>query len=52
MLLFPDAQKKAQQELDSVLEGRLPEYSDESHTPYLSAVIKEVLRYALRKSIM
>jgi len=45
MLFFPEAQMKAQQELDCVLEGRLPEFSDEAALPYVSALVKEVLRW-------
>jgi len=44
MLLFPDVQKKAKQELDFVLGGRLPEISDEKDIPYITALIKEVFR--------
>ncbi|KAF8993008.1 cytochrome P450 [Cyathus striatus] len=45
MLCNPEAQERAQQELDSVLDGRLPEYSDKDSLPYLSAVIKETIRW-------
>ncbi|KAF8970100.1 cytochrome P450 [Flammula alnicola] len=46
MLCFPEAQTKAQEELDRVVgQGRLPEFSDEPHMPYLSALIKEVHRW-------
>ncbi|KAF9545988.1 cytochrome P450 [Agrocybe pediades] len=45
MLCYPEVQKKAQSELDRVLGGRLPEYTDEEHTPYVTALIKEVLRW-------
>jgi cytochrome P450 len=45
MLLHPDIQKKAQEELDVVIgPEKLPEFSDKTRTPYLSAVLKEVLR--------
>ena len=44
MLLFPEVQKKAQEELDRVLQGRLPEFQDEPNLPYISAIVKEVLR--------
>jgi len=45
MLCFPDVQKKAQEELDRVLGGRLPELSDEKNLPYITALVKELLRY-------
>lgn len=47
MLLFPDAQRKAQQELDRVLNGRLPDFNDEPDLPYITALVKEVIRYEL-----
>ena len=46
MVCYPEVQKEAQAELDKVLDGRLPEHSDFSSLPYLSALIKEVYRYA------
>ena len=45
MTSFPDVQKKAQEELDGVLHGRFPTHADIASLPYLSAVIKEVIRY-------
>jgi hypothetical protein len=42
MVCYPEVQKKAQTELDNVLNGRLPEHSDISSLPYLSALVKEV----------
>jgi len=45
MLLYPDSQKKAQSELDRILGGRLPEFTDENDLPYIAALIKETLRY-------
>ncbi|KAF9443824.1 cytochrome P450 [Macrolepiota fuliginosa MF-IS2] len=46
MLICPDVQRKAQQELDSVVGfDRLPDFSDKPNLPYLSAIIKEVLRW-------
>lgn len=45
MLLYPDVQKKAQEELDRVLgKDRLPDFSDEASLPYITAVLQEVLR--------
>ena len=46
MVCYPDVQKKAQAELDKVLNGKLPEHSDIASLPYLSALVKEVYRYA------
>ena len=45
MLYFPEVQSKAQDELDQVLQGRLPEYSDLKDLPYVIALVKEVLRW-------
>lgn len=45
MLLYPDVQKKAQEELDRVVgTGRLPTFEDETSLPYVSAVVKEAMR--------
>jgi len=45
MCLYPEVQKKAQAELDSVLGGRLPEFNDRPHLPYLNALMKESMRW-------
>ncbi|GJJ15153.1 hypothetical protein Clacol_009428 [Clathrus columnatus] len=47
MLLYPNAQKKAQAELDKVLEGadQLPSFDNRENLPYVEALIKEVLRW-------
>ncbi|KAF5664654.1 oxidoreductase [Fusarium circinatum] len=46
MLLFPDVQKKAQQEIDSVVgTERLPQFEDRDDLPYVDALIKEALRW-------
>lgn len=45
MVCFPQVQERAQRELDKVLEsGRLPNFSDVPSLPYISALVKEVLR--------
>ncbi|KAI0819811.1 cytochrome P450 [Trametes gibbosa] len=46
MVLHPEAFKKAQAELDSVVgRSRLPEDADREHLPYLEALLKEVYRW-------
>jgi len=45
MVCYPEVQKKAQTELDNVLNGRLPEHGDIFSLPYLSALVKEVIRW-------
>ncbi|KAJ7748917.1 cytochrome P450 [Mycena metata] len=46
MLANPEAQRKAQLELDSVTGGkRLPDFNDKPDLPYVSALVKEVLRW-------
>ncbi|GJC86306.1 multifunctional cytochrome P450 monooxygenase af510 [Colletotrichum liriopes] len=46
MAKFPEAQKRAQEEIDRVIgSDRLPTISDRDSLPYLEALIKEVLRW-------
>ncbi|CAE6394224.1 unnamed protein product [Rhizoctonia solani] len=46
MIHNPDVQTNAQEELDAVLgDQRLPEMEDQDSLPYISRVIKEVLRW-------
>ncbi|KAJ7152095.1 cytochrome P450 [Mycena filopes] len=46
MLANPDAQRRAQAEIDSVTRGeRLPDFGDEALMPYVGAVVKETLRW-------
>ncbi|KAF8513314.1 cytochrome P450 [Hysterangium stoloniferum] len=48
MILYPDVQRKAQLEIDSVIgHERLPNFSDRPHLPYISCIIKEVMRWFL-----
>ncbi|PPR01466.1 hypothetical protein CVT24_001870 [Panaeolus cyanescens] len=47
MILYPEAQRRAQEELDSVLCGRLPEFSDRDSLPYINALVNENLRWKL-----
>ncbi|KAF9810827.1 hypothetical protein IEO21_06775 [Rhodonia placenta] len=43
MSLYPEIQKKAQAELDGVVQpGCLPEFNDRANLPYLDAVLKEI----------
>ena len=51
MVCYPEVQKEAQAELDKVLNGRLPEHSEIFSLPYLSALVKEVYRYAAACSL-
>ncbi|KAF8970084.1 CyP450 monooxygenase [Flammula alnicola] len=42
----PNVVKKAQQEIESVTDGsRLPDFNDEASLPYITAVMKESLRF-------
>ncbi|KAI0300121.1 cytochrome P450 [Multifurca ochricompacta] len=46
MIAFPETQRRAQAELDTVVgRGRIPSFSDLSSLPYLRAMVKEVLRW-------
>ncbi|KAE8318233.1 cytochrome P450 [Aspergillus transmontanensis] len=46
MVLNPDVQKRAQEEIDRVVgTSRLPDMSDRGNLPYINAVVKEVLRW-------
>jgi len=45
MALRPEVQKKAQEELDKVIGNRLPEFNDRQNLPYISAMVKESLRW-------
>ncbi len=48
MTLYPDVQKAAQAELDALLGGeRLPDFGDKTRLPYVTAILKEVLRWIL-----
>ena len=46
MANYPEAQKRAQAELDSVVGlENLPRISDRERLPYINAVIKETMRW-------
>lgn len=43
---FPEAQRTAHEELDRVVgRNRMPDWEDEAHLPYISAIVSEVLRW-------
>lgn len=46
MLLYPDVQKRAQDELDAVVgRTRAPTFADLPRLPYIRAMVKEVVRW-------
>ncbi|THG92858.1 hypothetical protein EW145_g8562 [Phellinidium pouzarii] len=46
MTLYPDVQRKAQEEIDRVVGiDRLPSFDDRDNLPYVDAIVKEVLRW-------
>lgn len=46
MCLNPDAQRRAQEEIDRVVgHDRYPDWSDEARLPYLAAIVNETLRW-------
>ncbi|KAH9042935.1 cytochrome P450 [Lactarius deliciosus] len=46
LILYPEVQKRAQAELDSVISrDRLPTYDDRPRLPYIEAMTKELLRW-------
>lgn len=46
MAKYPEAQKKAQAELDAIIgPHRLPEFSDRPSIPYVNALVKEAMRW-------
>ena len=46
LVLYPEVQKRAQAELDSVISrDRLPTYDDRPRLPYIEAMSKELLRW-------
>ncbi|KAL0575702.1 hypothetical protein V5O48_006262 [Marasmius crinis-equi] len=47
MILHPDAQAKAREELDAVIgPSRLPDFNDRGSLPYIDALVKETLRWS------
>ena len=48
MVLYPEVQKKAQAEIDSIVgTNRLPDFDDRPFLPYINAIIKELSRWNL-----
>jgi cytochrome P450 len=46
MSLYPNIQKRAQEEIDRVVgRDRLPTFADRYNLPYLEAIIWEILRW-------
>ncbi|EJD39100.1 cytochrome P450 [Auricularia subglabra TFB-10046 SS5] len=46
MTLYPDVQRKAQEEIDALTGGeRLPVYADRARLPYIDALVKEIHRW-------
>ncbi|OAX81613.1 hypothetical protein ACJ72_04045 [Emergomyces africanus] len=45
MILFPDVQRKAREEIDRVCGDRLPTLEDEPHLQYIRGCVKESLRW-------
>lgn len=45
MCHYPDWQRKLQEEIDTVCEGRCPQWEDREKLPMLRAVVKEVMRW-------
>ncbi|KAG5952498.1 hypothetical protein E4U58_000766, partial [Claviceps cyperi] len=46
LILYPEVQRRAQQEIDEVVGGdRLPKFQDRHHLPYVKALVKETYRW-------
>ncbi|KZO94698.1 cytochrome P450 [Calocera viscosa TUFC12733] len=45
MILYPEECKKGQAQVDAVCGDRLPKFSDRDELPYISAMVKEILRW-------
>jgi cytochrome P450 len=46
MVLYPEVQRKAQAEIDSVVgKDRLPDFGDQPLLPYVNAILEEALRW-------
>lgn len=51
MILYPEVQKRGQQELEKFAPSRLPVFEDLPHMPYVRAIMLEVLRSGSRLSV-
>ncbi|EJC98991.1 cytochrome P450 [Fomitiporia mediterranea MF3/22] len=46
MTIYPEVQRKAQEEIDQVIgDVRLPNFEDRNNLPYINAIVKEVIRW-------
>jgi cytochrome P450 len=45
MVLYPDVQRRAQAEIDSVVGNRLPTFEDRVSLPYVESVLRETMRW-------
>lgn len=45
MVLYPDVQRKARAQIDVVCQGRLPDIMDRDALPYVTALVKESVRW-------
>jgi cytochrome P450 len=46
MIVYPDKQRKCQEELDAVVgRSRMPTIDDRNNLPYLRATVREILRW-------
>ncbi|KAG1795307.1 cytochrome P450 [Suillus plorans] len=45
MMLYPDVQKRAQEEIEAVVGDQLPTFEDRPSLPYVEAVLRETLRW-------
>lgn len=45
MVLHPDVQAKAQEEIDRLCLERLPNFDDQDDLPYVEAIVREALRW-------
>lgn len=53
MLLYPDVQRSAQEQIDKVVGAdRMPTMEDEANLPYVRSIMKETLRTSKRRSLL